>query len=470
MGTTADGFLSPALEKMASSFGFSESVAGVTLLALGNGAPDVISSLSAASSDSGGLFLAVGSLVGGGIFVSGVVSAVVMLASPKPIHVLGRNFLRDIIFYIISLAVLIVAALVGELTIWFAITFFVIYIVFVIIVVVMDRMEEAGKKKRKVMRATIMERRSTMGIGSTTAHDQQVLDDADLDDEAYYYKDDEDRLVEIKLEDSSKPEEVGFEKKFNRMMTDIQEEKDENDEGSEVSYASAYDDQAEESLDNSSYDNNKPIKYSIAVKASSLRSTCQPMLLQLDKLETIKENEVHLDDPAKVKEESSKKNYDKSLTDQIDKTRIEPTKDLSQFIVDDHIEELIPARISEKNKIIKKSRTMKRAATAKRKIVWSMLKMKKFLKKGIEAENSFGEMNLFNKIVYILIDAPMDFLRRLTIPPPDSESWDRRLAAATPICSIFFIYAVTGFITFTEVPHFSFWILEGVALMLSILI
>jgi hypothetical protein len=318
------------------------------------------------------------------------------------------------------------------------------------------------------MRATIMERRSTMGIGSTTAQDQQILDDADLDDEAYYFKDDEDRLVEIKLEDSSKKEEAGFENKFNRIMTDIQEENDDG-EGSDVSYASAYD-QAEESLDNASYDNNKPIKYSIDVKASSLNSTVVPMLPQLDKLETIKENEVLLDDPVKVKEESSKNNFDRSLTDQIDKTRIEPTKDLSQFIVDDHIEELIPARISEKNKIIKKSRTMKRAATAKRKIVWSMLKMKKFLKKGVAAESSFSEMNLFNKIVYILIDAPMDFLRRLTIPPPDSESWDRRLAAATPICSIFFIYAVTGFITFTEVPHFSFWILEGIALMLSILI
>jgi solute carrier family 24 (sodium/potassium/calcium exchanger), member 6 len=128
LGSTADGYLSPALEKLASTLGFSESLAGVTLLALGNGAPDVISSLSAASSSSGGMFLAVGSLVGAGIFVSGVVSAVVMLSSPKPIHVSGKAFIRDILFYIISLSVLVIASIVGELSIYFAIAFFAIYI------------------------------------------------------------------------------------------------------------------------------------------------------------------------------------------------------------------------------------------------------------------------------------------------------------------------------------------------------
>ena len=81
LGSTANGFLSPALEKLSSTFGFSESLAGVTLLALGNGAPDVIASISAAGSSTGGMFLAVGALCGGGLFVSGVVSAVVILSS-----------------------------------------------------------------------------------------------------------------------------------------------------------------------------------------------------------------------------------------------------------------------------------------------------------------------------------------------------------------------------------------------------
>lgn len=50
LASTADHYLSPALEYMTVMFKLSESVAGVTLLAFGNGAPDVFSSISAASS------------------------------------------------------------------------------------------------------------------------------------------------------------------------------------------------------------------------------------------------------------------------------------------------------------------------------------------------------------------------------------------------------------------------------------
>lgn len=336
-------------------------------------------------------------------------------------------------------------------------------------------MEEASKKKRKAMRATIMDKRATMGIGATTAQEQQMLDDADLDDEAYYFKNENDALVEIRLEDSTKPEEGKFQDRFHRMMTSVQEERsdDDDDDGDEVeeSFGSEYD-QAEESLDeNGSNEASKVHQYNLDVKPESkLIYSSQPMLPQLEKLETIKEDKPKADGDNEDQDEVKKRKYDKSLTDQIDKTRIEASKDLSQFIVEDHVEEEQPLRHTDKSKIIKKSKTRIRAATAKRKIVWSMLKMKKFLKKGIEGEDSFSEKNWFSKIVYIFIDAPMDFIRRLTIPPPDSEAWDRRLAAATPICCVFFIYAVTGFLTFTEVPHFSFWVLEGIAVMLSILI
>lgn len=297
-------------------------------------------------------------------------------------------------------------------------------------------MEERSKKKRKAMRATIMDKRATMGIGATTAKEQQMLDDADLDDEAYYFKNENDAMVEIRLEDSNRPDDGKFGDRFNRMMTDIQEGiEGESDDEIEGSYASEYD-QAEESLDeNGSNEGSKVIKYNIEVKPESkLTSSAQPMLPQLDKLETIKEDNTNADGNDENQVEAKKRKYDKSLTDQIDKTRIEASQDLSQFIVEDHVEEEQPLRHTNKSKIAKKSRTMKSAARAKRKIVWSMLKMKKFLKKGIEGEDSFSSKNWFSKIIFIFIDAPMDFIRRLTIPPPDSEAWDRRLASATPIC------------------------------------
>ena len=51
LGSTADMYLSPALETISDKLSCSESLAGVTLLALGNGAPDVFASLSAGGTD-----------------------------------------------------------------------------------------------------------------------------------------------------------------------------------------------------------------------------------------------------------------------------------------------------------------------------------------------------------------------------------------------------------------------------------
>ena len=58
LSSTADIYLSPALETLTTRFGLSDSLAGVTLLAFGNGAPDVFSSISAAKdSDSNGVLM-----------------------------------------------------------------------------------------------------------------------------------------------------------------------------------------------------------------------------------------------------------------------------------------------------------------------------------------------------------------------------------------------------------------------------
>ena len=54
LGSTANNYLAPALETITVTFKIPESLAGVTLLAFGNGAPDVFSAIaSATSSDDG---------------------------------------------------------------------------------------------------------------------------------------------------------------------------------------------------------------------------------------------------------------------------------------------------------------------------------------------------------------------------------------------------------------------------------
>ena len=67
LGTTADNFFCPALSSLSDMIGLSPRVAGVTLLALGNGAPDVFSIY--ASTKAGEYGIAVGEVTGAANFV-----------------------------------------------------------------------------------------------------------------------------------------------------------------------------------------------------------------------------------------------------------------------------------------------------------------------------------------------------------------------------------------------------------------
>lgn len=130
--------------------------------------------------------------------------------------------LRDLGFYFISLSVLVVASITGELSFYYGIVFFLLYIIFVILVVVMDKIEERQKQNRKEMRKTLAVKRAT--IGNISAQEQEIMDDADLDDEAYYYKDENDHLVEIKIEKEQmeeEEEEGDFKDKFQRALTNM---------------------------------------------------------------------------------------------------------------------------------------------------------------------------------------------------------------------------------------------------------
>jgi sodium/potassium/calcium exchanger 6 len=77
-GNTANKYLSCALTAISDRLKISQNLAGVTFLAFGNGAPDVISSIVAAASISNGIEFSVGALNGAGIFVTSFVLASVV--------------------------------------------------------------------------------------------------------------------------------------------------------------------------------------------------------------------------------------------------------------------------------------------------------------------------------------------------------------------------------------------------------
>lgn len=95
-GTSASSFFSPNLTAISNYLRLPESVAGVTLAALGNGAPDVFSTFSSFKANSGGL--AIGELIGASLFVTILVVGSISLVSP--LKVSKKPFLCDMLFFI----------------------------------------------------------------------------------------------------------------------------------------------------------------------------------------------------------------------------------------------------------------------------------------------------------------------------------------------------------------------------------
>eukprot|EP01080_Neovahlkampfia_damariscottae_P011021 gene11021-3727_t len=131
LGDTTELYFVPSLEAMSKYLKLSPNVAGVTLLALGNGAPDLSSIIIAvnAGSDSFGL----GAAVGVGLFIVTVVLGVVCLSSE--IKVTRRPFLRDTIFFFIATCFMFYTFLDNAVALWEGIVFILIYVIYVLVVV-----------------------------------------------------------------------------------------------------------------------------------------------------------------------------------------------------------------------------------------------------------------------------------------------------------------------------------------------
>lgn len=161
LSETADAYLSPSLETMTTKFRIPESLAGVTLLALGNGAPDVFSSIAAVGEESPDGVKSTAIIVGGTFFISAVVVAVTVRASNinedpngAPIHkikVTPSYFIRDISFYILTCIYLLIILLgPGFFNLWTSIGLLVIYIIYVATVVLMSKKTEEDEEDANV--------------------------------------------------------------------------------------------------------------------------------------------------------------------------------------------------------------------------------------------------------------------------------------------------------------------------------
>ena len=151
--------------------GLSEEVAGVTLVALGNGAPDIFAGTvfyskqyklhtaielicvfkihkaiaSYSNSDPTVAKMAVGALIGAGIFVVCVVAGACMII--VPFEPANWPLTRDIVTYMWAVYWLIYCMWKGEISLFDAIGFLVYYFLYVAVVVIWSKF---GPKKNKI--------------------------------------------------------------------------------------------------------------------------------------------------------------------------------------------------------------------------------------------------------------------------------------------------------------------------------
>ena len=134
LSVAAESFFCPCLKTMTEVLGMSENIAGVTLLAFGNGAPDIFSSLaSVTGTTTPKPGLAIGALLGSGVFLTTVVNAIITLIGP--FDVMRRPLIRDLLFYIVAVAATLFIILKGEISLAETASFLALYAIYVVVVV-----------------------------------------------------------------------------------------------------------------------------------------------------------------------------------------------------------------------------------------------------------------------------------------------------------------------------------------------
>ena len=131
IGIAASDFFCVNLSTIASILGMSESMAGVTFLAFGNGSPDVFSTFAAMKTHSGSL--AVGELIGAAGFITAVVAG--SMALVRPFKVARKSFVRDVGFFIVAAAFSMVFLADGRLHTWECAVMVGFYVFYVFVVV-----------------------------------------------------------------------------------------------------------------------------------------------------------------------------------------------------------------------------------------------------------------------------------------------------------------------------------------------
>lgn len=171
LGITASDFLCPNLYTISKFLKLSDNLAGLTLLALGNGAPDVLSTYKAINV--GLTDLAISELMGASLFITTVIIG--SMAIIKPFSVPNDQFIRDVSFYLGVCVIVFISILWGNLTLINCILLLSTYIIYVVFVISNHTLQKLKIKKQLLIL------RSRSNYTPNVSHNIEGIDDIYLD-------------------------------------------------------------------------------------------------------------------------------------------------------------------------------------------------------------------------------------------------------------------------------------------------
>lgn len=125
-------------------------MAAVTLLAIANGAGDVITAL-VASGTSGGISYNIGALYGAGLFCMSIVIASTIKNSKEPIQMEKIAIYRDLGLYIVATLITLLFGYLQVLNVLTSCIFLALYVILVLIVFIHERLEKKEPDAKELL-------------------------------------------------------------------------------------------------------------------------------------------------------------------------------------------------------------------------------------------------------------------------------------------------------------------------------